>query len=146
MQNKTGKDLTQEAPRSPRVKIAGFNILGRTIDKCRAMLWGNIGEYHYDCPLDNQLFSFKGLTGDDLKAYINEGHSDESIGEWVKAHGNPKTDEEIAQWNVTVEAINYSDKPEKKAWLEGENKRLGLHKDATLFDFLIADDLNSFRQ
>ena len=68
MINKTGKDLTKEAPRSPKVMVNGFMILGRTIDKCRAMLWGNIGEYHFDCPLDNQLFSFKGLKGDDFKA------------------------------------------------------------------------------
>ena len=48
-----GKDLTKEAPRSPRVRIGGYAILARTYDKCRALLWGNIGEYHFDCPLDN---------------------------------------------------------------------------------------------
>ncbi len=57
-----GKDLTKEAPRSPRIRVGGYAILGRTIDKCRALVAGNIGEYHFDCPLDNMLFGFKGVN------------------------------------------------------------------------------------
>ena len=56
----TGKDLTKEPPRSPRIRVGGYAILGRTLDKCRALIAGNIGEYHFDCPLDNMLFGFKG--------------------------------------------------------------------------------------
>jgi Domain of unknown function (DUF5069) len=40
----TGKDLSKEAPRSPRIRVGGYAILGRTIDKCRALVAGNIGE------------------------------------------------------------------------------------------------------
>ena len=72
----TGKDLTREAPRSPRIRVGGYAILGRTIDKCRALVAGNIGEYHFDCPLDNMLFGFKGVKGDDVKAQIEQGASD----------------------------------------------------------------------
>ncbi|PYL34793.1 MAG: hypothetical protein DMF35_04000 [Verrucomicrobia bacterium] len=67
-----GKDLTKEAPRSPRIRVGGYAILGRTIDKCRALVAGNIGEYHFDCPLDNMLFGFKGVKGDDFKAQIEK--------------------------------------------------------------------------
>jgi hypothetical protein len=55
----TGKNLKKEPPRSPRIRVGGYAILGRTIDKCRALVAGNIGEYHFDCPLDNMLFGFK---------------------------------------------------------------------------------------
>ena len=61
--NKKGKNLTKEPPRSPKTGLGGYVILSRTIDKCRALLWGNIGEYHFDCPLDNMLFGFKGIKG-----------------------------------------------------------------------------------
>src|SRR5207244_3629365 len=44
--NKQGKDLTREAPRSPKTRLGDYIILARTLDKCRALLWGNIGEYH----------------------------------------------------------------------------------------------------
>jgi len=64
------KDLTKEPPRSPRDRLGGYVILARTTDKCRALLGGHIGEYHYDCPLDNMLFGFKGVTGDDFKAKV----------------------------------------------------------------------------
>ncbi len=51
------QDLTKQAPHSPRNRIAGFAIASRTVDKCRAESAGKLGEYHYDCPLDNVLFT-----------------------------------------------------------------------------------------
>src|SRR5438445_7966904 len=83
----TGKDLMKEAPRSPRIRVGDYAILGRTIDKCRASVAGNIGEYHFDCPLDNMLFSFKGVKGDDFKAQIEQGASDQEIVEWLNQTG-----------------------------------------------------------
>jgi hypothetical protein len=143
---KTGMDLTKTAPRSPHVKIGGFMILGRTIDKCRASIFGNIGEYHFDCPLDNQLFGFMGIKGDAFKAFVAEGHSDDEIAGWVKKNGGSKSDAEIAEWNKKVSTNNYSGMPDKKGWLEGENARVGIDKDSTLFDYLDADDKISFRK
>ena len=61
-----GKDLTKESPRNPRIRVGGYAILGRTLDKCRALVGGNIDEYHFDCPLDNMLFGFKGVKGADF--------------------------------------------------------------------------------
>ena len=140
-----GKDLTKEAPRSPHERLEGFVIIARTIDKCRALLWGNIGEYHFDCPLDNVLFSFKGITGDAFKAYVETGASDEEIALWVREQGTPKTDEEIEAWATKEEADNYSDKaPEKKQWLMDSCEKAGIDKDSTLFDYLDADDRISF--
>jgi hypothetical protein len=83
----TGKDLTKEAPQSPRIRVSGYAILGRTIDKCRALVAGNIGEYHFDCPLDRTLFGFKGVKGEDFKAQIEQGASDEEMVEWLNQSG-----------------------------------------------------------
>jgi hypothetical protein len=95
----SAKDLSKVAPRSPNVIIGGFAIIARTIDKCRAAIAGTVGEYHFDCPLDNQLFGFKGIKGSDFKAYVAEvgGHTDDEILAWVTSHGQPKTDAEIAE-------------------------------------------------
>src|ERR1017187_7808504 len=57
----TERDLTKQAPQSQRERTAGFAIADRITDKCRASLTGTLGEYHYDCPLDKMLFTFKGL-------------------------------------------------------------------------------------
>lgn len=137
-------DLTKEAPRSPRVRLDHFVILARAIDKCRAELAGKSGEYHYDCELDRRLLDWKGITGEDLKKYIAEGHSDEEIASWVKSNGIPKTDPEIMKWSSEMSVYKYDDDEEGKEWLKSQLKRLGLKEDATLFDYLDADDKASF--
>jgi hypothetical protein len=140
------KDLTKVAPRSPYEKIGGFAILARAIDKCRAYIAGTNGEYHSDCPLDKVLFVFKGIEGADFKAYVEQGHTDEEIAQWVKDNGTPKTDEEINAWSDAFRTdFSYSTDPKKKDWFFGECAKLGLDPmTTTLFDFLEVDDKVSF--
>jgi hypothetical protein len=139
--NVTGKDLTKEAPRSPRVRVGGYAILGRTIDKCRALVAGNIGEYHFDCPLDNMLFGFKGVKGVDFKAQIENGASDQQMAEWLDQTGEKKTPEEIKRWADEVEASSLYNNPEKRDYFVEESKKLGLDPAKTpTFDWLEADD------
>src|SRR5213594_345163 len=102
----TGKDLTKEAPRSPHIRVGGYAILGRTIDKCRALVAGQIGEYHFYCPLENMLFGFKGVQGDDFKAQIEQGASDQEMVEWLNQSGGKKTPAEIRRWGDEVTATN----------------------------------------
>src|SRR5438045_7200934 len=121
-----GKDLTKESPRSPRIRVGGYAILGRTLDKCRALVAGNIGEYHFDCPLDNMLFGFKGVKGVDFKAQIENGASDQQMAEWLDANGEKKTPEEIKRWSDEVEALNPYNDPERRDWLIEQLKPIGV--------------------
>jgi hypothetical protein len=146
MSNYTDKYLTQEPPRSPRVRLGGFVILARSIDKCRALLSKKIGEYDFDCELDRRLFDWKGITGNDLKKYIAEGHNDDEIVEWVKKNGVAQSDTEIMRWSDAMDVFAYEGDDEGIEWLQKQFKRLGLPKDATLFDYLDADDNASFRK
>src|ERR1700682_6285983 len=98
------RDLTQQAPHSPRKRIAGFAIASRAIDKCRASLAGTMGEYHYDCPLDNMLFSFKGINGEQFKAAVQASTNYEEVGAWLQANGTTKTPVEINTWSDKMEA------------------------------------------
>jgi hypothetical protein len=137
----TGKDLTKEAPRSPRIRIGGYAILGRTIDKCRALVAGNIGEYHFDCPLDNTLFGFKGVASSDFKAQIESGASDQQMAEWLDQSGEPRTLEEITRWSDETESNNPYNDPEKREWFVEQTTPLGLDPaKTTLFDWLEVDD------
>ncbi len=54
-------DLSSAYPASPRETLAGYVIAKRTLDKCRAVLAGTNGEYHFDCPLDNFFLDFAEL-------------------------------------------------------------------------------------
>ena len=143
----TGKDLTKEAPRSPRIRVGGYTILGRTIDKCRALVAGNIGEYHFDCPLDNMLFGFKGVKGDDFKAQIENGASDQEIADWLNQNGAKRSPEEIARWADEMEAGSLYHHPEKREFFSNEVRKHGLQPEkTTTFDWLEADDKASHAQ
>jgi hypothetical protein len=141
----SGKDLTKEAPRSPRIRVGGYAILGRTIDKCRALIASNIGEYHFDCPLDNMLFGFKAVNGDDFKAQIEQGASDQEMVEWLNQSGENKTPEEVQRWSREVEASSLYHLPEKREFFSEAVRKLGLDPEkTTTFDWLEADDKSSY--
>jgi hypothetical protein len=71
------KDLTQEPALSPRIRIGAYALLARMADKGRATLNGTAGEYHFDCPVDNMLFGFKGVKGAEVKPLLASGASDD---------------------------------------------------------------------
>src|ERR1039457_2541853 len=85
------RNLTIEAPHSPRARVAGFAIASRAVDKCRASSAGTLGEYHYDCPLDNVLFSFKGITGAQFKTAVQAANNYEDVGTWLLANATATT-------------------------------------------------------
>ena len=140
------RDLTKQAPHSPRDRIAGFVIADRTTDKCRASITGKLGEYHYDCPLDNVLFSFKGITGAQFKTAVQAAKNYEDVGAWLQANGTKKTPAEIKAWSDEVEAASMMKNPEKRTFFIEECKKLGLNPEkSSTFDWLEADDRASFK-
>ena len=93
------RDLSKEAPHSPRHRTAGFAMVSRAVDKCRASLAGKLGEYNYDCPLDKMLFDFKGITGEQFKTAVQASKDYEEVGAWLLANGTTKTPVEIKIWS-----------------------------------------------
>ena len=143
----TSKNLTQEAPRSPRNRLGDYALLARAIDKGRADIAGTVGEYHFACPLDQMLFEFKGVKADEVKKLLASGATDEQVVAWLNSHGTPKTHEEITAWSTGVETYRPYDNPEKKEWFAGECSKLGLKTEAsTLVDYLETDDRVSFKK
>jgi hypothetical protein len=142
----TSRNLTKESPRSPRDRLAGYAWMARMIDKGRASIEGNAGDYHYGCPLDQMLFEFKGVKDDEVKKLLSSGATDEEVVTWFNSHGTPKTSEEIQAWSKGVEGYRPYDDPEKREWFEGECAKLNLKAaNSTLADYLEADDVVSFK-
>lgn len=138
------KDLLRQPPASPRRRTGGYVILSRMADKGRATLNGTNGEYHFNCPLDNMLFSFKGVQGEDVLQLLLSGASDEDVVHWLDAHGTPRSPEDIKEWSDETERLTFFNHPEKGKWFTDECVRLGLDPaQASLFDMLEADDLVS---
>ncbi len=139
------RDLTKQAPGSPRARIGGFVIASRAVDKCRASMAGTLGEYRYDCPLDNMLFAFKGIDGEQFKAAVQASENYEDVGAWLHANGTAKTPAEIKTWSDETEAASPMKNPEKRAHFIEKCSRLMLNPETnTTFDWLEADDRASF--
>jgi hypothetical protein len=105
------KDLTKEYPRSPRETLGGYVLAARCIDKCRAVLNGTQGEYHYACPLDHRWLKFAEINPEELKAFVATGATDEEIANWVQQHAKKRSRAEIVQWNNKERDTRLSDLP-----------------------------------
>jgi hypothetical protein len=92
-------DLTTSYPRSVKDKVAGVVMLGRTIDKAKAKAHGNIGEYHYDCPMDKAVFGFLGIEADPFFDVVKNAKDDSEIEAYAKTFVDRKSPEEIAGFN-----------------------------------------------
>ncbi|HVY72090.1 MAG TPA: DUF5069 domain-containing protein [Verrucomicrobiae bacterium] len=93
-------DLTQRPPRSMRIRLGGYALLPRMLDKGRATLAGKNGEYHYNCPLDQHILNFLGVDPEALKAELAKGKGDWEILEWINANAKHKrTPWEIEAWS-----------------------------------------------
>src|SRR5579863_3480500 len=94
-------DLTQRPPRSPRIRLGGYVILPRMLDKGRATVAGKNGEYHYNCPLDERFVNFVGIDPEALKKELAAGKGDTEILAWIEANAKHKHSEsEIAAWSA----------------------------------------------
>jgi len=79
--------------------MGGYVIAGRMLDKCRAVIAGTAGEYHYDCPLDQVFLNFVGISADEFKEFVTTGPGDDEVAAWIQENGVQHSDEERVQWN-----------------------------------------------
>lgn len=93
-------DLTQRPPRSVRVRLGGYVLLPRCLDKGRAEIAGRNGEFRFNCPLDQRILGFLGIDAEALRAELATGKGDEEVLKWIRAHqSNKHTDAQIAAWS-----------------------------------------------
>ena len=104
-------DLTKSYPRSPRETLAGYVIAARMLDKCRATIADTMGEYHFDCRLDNQFLEFTGITAEQFKSYVATGATDTEIATWVELHSKVKDRAEVVTWNNKLRYTRLCDLP-----------------------------------
>jgi hypothetical protein len=93
-------DLTQTYPTSVKTKLHGLVQLARTIDKGKAKAHGNLGEYHYNCPMDAAVFAFLGIDHEALLDVIGKAKSDQEISDYVAPFIHKKSAAEIEAWNA----------------------------------------------
>ena len=139
-------DLAQQPPRSPRVRLGGYVVLPRILDKGRATITGKQGEYKFGCPLDQRFLQFVGIKAPELKKQIATGKGDGEILEWIEANAkNKRSAFEIAQWSVWRDQVVPTD-VDGREFFNGLHKGAGPKREdiATWADVLDLDDYVSF--
>jgi hypothetical protein len=139
-------DLTQRPPRSPRVRLGGYAILPRMLDKGRATIAGKNGEFSYNCPLDQRFIEFVGIDADQLRQQLEAGKGDGEILGWIRASAKVKhTDVEIATWSAFQDQRVPTDLESREFFQKYHAQIAPKREDvATWFDVLDIDDFVTF--
>lgn len=140
-------NLAQRPPRSPRVRLGGYVLLARILDKGRAELAGTAGEYKYNNPIDRHWFNFTGITPEALKSELATGKGDGAILAWVQESAPHRRQPwEIQHWSAyhnergpdgDVETIEFFARRVGSVAKDREDIK-------TWFDYLDADDHVTF--
>jgi len=139
-------DLTQRPPRSARVRLGGYCILPRMLDKGRAVIAGKQGEYKFACPLDQQFLNFAGVDAEKLREQLASGKGDTEILEWIVANQkNKRLPHEIEAWSCH-EDRRAPGEPEKREYFHEIHKEIGPKRQdiVSWFDLLDVDDFVTY--
>ena len=114
------------------------------LDKGRAHVAGTVGEYHFNCPVDQRLTAFLGISADDILKLLKDGKSDSQVLAWIREN-TKQTDFEIYQWSEYQLQRSPSDN-ESREYLNGMVKNVAPERDdvVTWFDVLDLDDYARF--
>jgi len=139
-------DLTRHPPRSPRVRLGGYVILPRILDKCRANLVKKNGDYSFNCPLDQYFLKFAGVNPTALRRQLARGLGDGEILTWIqKNQKHHRSGQEIEAWSdfMNRRAPSSIDQRER---MNTYQKTANADRDdiTTWFDVLDLDDFAAF--
>ena len=101
----------KEYPRSPRETFAGYVLAARAVDKCRAVLAEQQGDYHSNCPLDQRWLNFAEIDYEEFKAFVATGATDAAVADWIGEHAKKRPRTEIIAWNNKERDLRLSDLP-----------------------------------
>lgn len=139
-------NLTRAAPRSPRVRLGGYVLLPRVLDKCRATLQKKNGDYNYNCPLDQYFLKFAGLNAGALKKQVAHGLGDGAVLAWIqKNQKHSPSGQEIEAWSDYMHRRAPAS-IEQRERLNAYQKSANAQREdiTTWFDVLDLDDFASF--
>lgn len=92
-------DLTKTPPRSVKETMLGIVQLARTTDKAKAVAHGRVGEYNYDCPMDQGLFDYLGMDPKEFLNIVKTAKDDSGIEVYAKTFVAKKDPRNIEAFN-----------------------------------------------
>lgn len=95
-------DLTTRPPRTPYDRsIAGIYGLMRMADKARAAKINTLNGYIYNCPIDQEILTFLGISADAFQDAAYHNVNNIELSDWVK-NNTSRTQAEISQFNYDI--------------------------------------------
>ena len=137
-------NLSARPPRSPRVRLGGYAVLPRLLDKARGTAAGQAGDYKFNSLLDSLFFGFTGIDAGALLERVKAGAGDADILAWVQEN-TAKTSQQILEWSEGAEKFVLTD-PGSCEWFAEELQRLDPRRTdvQTVFEYLDLDDYLHF--
>jgi hypothetical protein len=134
-------DLTKTPPRSPYAKLGGLFMLGRTIDKMRALLpGGNTGAYKI-AGFSRMLLNELGIPEDDMQAVVSLASTDDEITAWVHKHSDASKYDAI---NAMLEETTVGESLSHPGFVEKYPVAKRLPPETPLLRMLEHDDSQTF--
>ncbi|HET7815332.1 MAG TPA: DUF5069 domain-containing protein [Candidatus Baltobacteraceae bacterium] len=135
-------DLTKHAPRSPREMAGGLYMLGRTIDKMRALIPGGVaGEYRLR-GFSERMLGALGIDASEMMTVVQNAANEDEVLQWVHAHSDVTTYDRLNQ--------AMANRRQKDILPEYKDEFAKLYSDDlraqhdVLFDVIEADDRKAF--
>ncbi|HXZ25628.1 MAG TPA: DUF5069 domain-containing protein [Nitrospiria bacterium] len=129
-------DLRNQFPRSPKEKLDGYVHVLRIIDKARAHNAGTLGEYLYNCPMDQSWFQLTGIAADAFAEAVKT-RDDQQMAEWIRQRAKAHSQGEIESWNRTLLARTPSSPESLQRFLATRQKLAPKRTDITTWPDLI---------
>ena len=95
-------NLALAQPRSLRATIGGLAMAARTADKAREASAGTLGNFRYDCSVDNKLFAFAGIDASEYLAAVTSSADDSGAEALLVRKIAGKSDDEVAAYNQVI--------------------------------------------
>ena len=139
-------DLSKRPPRSPRVRLGGYCLLPRLLDKGRASLAGTNGEFNYNCPLDQHFMKFAGIDPKALLAFLKKGKGDGEVLQWINKNSKTKPAlTEIIAWSAYQDHRAPSDLESRQFFNDYHSEMAPKREDvSSWFELLDIDDHVTF--
>ena len=138
-------DLTAHAPRSPYNRdVAGIYDAARIADKARADKAGKLNDYIYNCPIDQRILGFLGISAETYQEGAYENPNDVEFSDWVFENTN-REQWEISQFNAQMASSGPESDEQKEFFSSTLNEIAPERTDITTwFDLLDIDDEVSY--
>jgi hypothetical protein len=138
-------DLTKNFPRSVKdTSLEGIVMLARTTDKARAHAADTVGEYHFNCGMDQKVLAFVGIDHETFEK-LAAANDDRKLAEVLRTkYLNKKSAQEIASFNADYLTLSPEpDSDSQKYFIDLRNKIAPDRNDVTTWPDLL--DLDEHR-